>query len=324
MAKQASQSTGITNKKIIGITVVFCTFIALVTTFISQGYISFFQGFMMSQINGISICTCIFATLHYSAAKSDNGRLIGVFAGFLAGVLLGSFFNWVFMYITVDMPLNDYIYDILIYSFPFCLAFGIPIIWFFISWGIIEESESIIQEGKIKRLTMEKESAMTTLRLLQAQIEPHFLFNTLSNIITLLDIDTPKAKAILIDLNEYLRISLKRTRDEMITLEQELELVKRYLDIFKVRMGKRLTYKIKNETGIDKLPFPPMIIQPLVENSIKYGLEPKMDGGFISIKCSLVGGILKIIVSDTGKGFGKDINKAGIGIENVSRRLENI
>lgn len=129
---------------------------------------------------------------------------------------------------------------------------------------------------------MEKEAAMTSLRLLQAQIEPHFLFNTLSNVISLFDIDIEKARQMLININEYLRICLQRTRQEMITLTEELDLVRQYLEIFKIRMGKRLNYEINDRTSIVDLPFPPLIIQPLVENSIKYGLEPQLDGGTIT------------------------------------------
>ena len=88
--------------------------------------------------------------------------------------------------------------EVLIYTFAFGIVFGVPAIYFFSSWTKIEESEKQIQQEKIKRLTIEKESAMTTLRLLQAKIEPHFLFNTLSNVISLFEIDTDKAKALIL------------------------------------------------------------------------------------------------------------------------------
>lgn len=92
----------------------------------------------------------------------------------------------------------------------------------------------------------------------QAQIEPHFLFNTLSNAISLMDTDPDKARQMLMDLNEYLKISLQRTRQEMVTLSRELDLVRRYLTIFQVRMGSRLAFEITDHTGMPDLPFPPM------------------------------------------------------------------
>ncbi|MBU1343595.1 MAG: histidine kinase, partial [Proteobacteria bacterium] len=160
--------------------------------------------------------------------------------------------------------------------------------------------------------------------LLQAQIEPHFLFNTLANVISLFDIDVEKARQMLIDINEYLRISLQRTRQEMITLSQELDLVRQYLEIFKIRMGKRLSYEIIDRTDMLDLAFPPLIIQPLVENSIKYGIEPKVEGGTIIIDCWTQENSLNIVITDTGIGLDKDANLAGIGINNVSLRLEAI
>ena len=168
------------------------------------------------------------------------------------------------------------------------------------------------------------QAAMTSLRLLQAQIEPHFLFNTLSNVMTLLDTDVQKARQMLSDLNEYFRISLGRTRKEMVTLGEELDLVKRYLDILKIRMGDRLQYRIEGRGGLREMPFPPLIIQPLVENSIKYGLEPNVNGGEITIDCSKADDMLCIRVSDTGMNLDVSGDQAGIGIDNVTRRLENI
>ena len=139
-----------------------------------------------------------------------------------------------------------------------------------------------------------------------------------------MDTDGDKAKQMLMDLNEYLRISLDRTRQEMVTLARELDLVRRYLTIFKIRMGSRLDFEIMDHTGLPELPFPPLVIQPLVENALKYGLEPRVDGGKITVDCRLSGRNLVISVSDTGKGLNDTGTRAGVGLNNVSRRLENI
>ena len=128
----------------------------------------------------------------------------------------------------------------------------------------------------------------------------------------------------LLDLNEYLRISLQITREDTITLDQELSLISRYLGIFKVRMGKRLSYEIEQIGDCSQICFPPMIIQPLVENAIKYGIEPKKEGGRIDIKCEIEQNHLKITISDTGIGMGQMNDFMGIGLNNISSRLENI
>jgi LytS/YehU family sensor histidine kinase len=206
----------------------------------------------------------------------------------------------------------------------FGVVFGIPITYFFSARERLLASEQQIREEKIRRLKMEKEAAMTSLRLLQAQIEPHFLFNTLSNVISLMDTDVDRARQMLMDLNEYLRISLDRTRQEMVTLSRELDLVRRYLNIFKIRMGSRLGFEITDHTGKPDLPFPPLVVQPLVENALKYGLDPKVDGGKITIDCRVAGRDLVISVSDTGIGLDDTGTRAGVGLNNVSRRLENI
>ena len=310
--------------KKLAITAIFNTLFALVLFYLVLDKNKFFHVFMISQFIGLSICLFVTTAMHFGSRKGIKGLIAGIIFGLIAGILFGSFISWLFMYFTEGMGIDYFLKDVFLYTFVFGIVFGVPAIYFFSSWTAIQESEKQIQQEKIKRLTIEKESAMTTLRLLQAQIEPHFLFNTLSNVVSLFEIDTDKAKTMLIDINEYLRISLQRTRQNMIFLDQELELVKRYLDIFQIRMGKRLSYTISDRTGTGQIPFPPMIIQPLVENSIKYGLEPKEDGGTITIECSIEDGKLKIIVADTGKGLDQDANQAGIGINNVSTRLENI
>jgi len=110
----------------------------------------------------------------------------------------------------------------------------------------------------------------------------------------------------------------------MVTLSQELDLVRQYLDIFKIRMGKRLAYEIKDKTGRHDLLFPLLIVQPLVKNAIKYGLEPKVEGGKITIDCRIEEDVLSIEICDTGNGLDENANQAGIGINNISQRLESI
>lgn len=178
----------------------------------------------------------------------------------------------------------------------------------------------MIREEQVKRLAVEKESLSANLRMLQAQIEPHFLFNTLSNILSLIDTKPDKSKLMLIDLTKYLRTSLSRTMPEKTTLSQEISMIESYLNIQKIRMDERLNYKIYVPDKIGEHSLPPMLLQPLVENAIKYGLEPKEDGGEIVIRATEENDILKIEVADTGQGFsGSD--KLGVGISNVQKRL---
>ncbi len=306
----------------LAVTAVFNTGIALVLHFMVIRDSSFRDVWVISQLTGLSICLCVRQAVIISEEILKKWLIPGIAAGLITGVLAGGFLSWCYLFFLDEfsMAYTRVFYQVTVFG----VVFGVPITYFFMARERLAASERKIREEKIKRLKMEKEAAMTTLRLLQAQIEPHFLFNTLSNVISLMDTDPDKARQMLMDLNEYLRISLQRTRQEMVTLSRELDLVRRYLTIFQVRMGSRLAFQITDQTGMPDLPFPPLLVQPLVENALKYGLEPKVDGGKITIDCRLSGPDLVIAVSDTGTGLDDTGDRAGIGLNNVSRRLESI
>jgi len=183
--------------------------------------------------------------------------------------------------------------------------------------------EAQIREERLKRVTTQKQAAETRLRLLQAQIEPHFLFNTLSNIVSLIETDVEKGKSMLIDLTQYLRAALSKTRSDRVTLGQELELIKAYMQIYKVRMGDRLKFTVAIPDTLEEIKFPPMLIQPLVENSIKHGLEPKIEGGEITISACRTNQSVQIRIADTGLGLA-NMSEKGMGLTNISQRLESI
>jgi LytS/YehU family sensor histidine kinase len=192
--------------------------------------------------------------------------------------------------------------------------------YFFISRGFAADVKAQAQEEHLKRLKIEKEAIETNLKMLQAQIEPHFLFNTLSNVLSLLDTDTHKGKVMLESLTHYLRTTLSKTRRERSTVGQEIELTREYLNIFKVRMGDRLKVQIDVPAELEKITIPPMLIQPLVENAIQHGIEPNINGGEISIVVVKTDKTLKVIVSDTGLGLAEN-QDGGVGLKNVRERL---
>lgn len=125
----------------------------------------------------------------------------------------------------------------------------------------------------------------------------------------------------LLDLTRYLRASLSRTREKTTTLGQEMELVRAYLDIQKVRMGERLRYQVDIPAQLGREPFPPMLVQPLVENAVKHGLEPRVEGGAITIRVETGQGSIRLVVEDTGCGLAENTS-AGVGLSNVRERLE--
>jgi sensor histidine kinase YesM len=127
----------------------------------------------------------------------------------------------------------------------------------------------------------------------------------------------------LVDLIHYLRTSLSKTRNKTTTIAQEMEMIRAYLNIFKIRMGDRLRYNIDIPDTIKDFPFPPMLIQPLVENAIRHGLEPKIEGGELSIRGKEKGDILQLEITDTGMGFNED-EDTGVGLSNVRERLQSL
>jgi len=164
-------------------------------------------------------------------------------------------------------------------------------------------------------------AAEAQLKLLQTQIEPHMLFNTLSTLHTLIDIDPPRAQAMLDQLITYLRSTLAASRAEHITLHNEFEQLRAYLQLMSLRMGARLTFTLELPENLQSTTVPPMLLQPLVENAIKHGLEPKIEGGCITVSASLTSGKLLLEVRDTGLGLQDGEFSGGFGLTNVRERL---
>ncbi len=181
-----------------------------------------------------------------------------------------------------------------------------------------------LEEQQLQRMSAERRLVETQLRMLQAQIEPHFLFNTLGNVVSFIDKDPKAAKELLQHITTSLRLSLRRTREDISTLAQEAEMLKSYLSIFKIRLGSRLDFTVDIPEELLETPFPPMLLQPLVENAVIHGIEPKIEGGRIEIRAGKRNGLLRISVSDTGLGFSDAVNAQGVGLENVKARLQGL
>ena len=160
------------------------------------------------------------------------------------------------------------------------------------------------------------------LKLLQAQIEPHFLFNTLANLQALIGVDPARAQAMLSHLDGYLRAALATTRNDWDTLAGEFALLRSYLEILAIRMGPRLTYELDLPPELATARLPPMLLQPLVENAIRHGLEPKVDGGKVRVAARDEGNKLVLVVEDSGMGFGAGAAAGtGVGLAHVKQRL---
>jgi signal transduction histidine kinase len=161
---------------------------------------------------------------------------------------------------------------------------------------------------------------------MQAQVEPHFLFNTLASIDHLIETDPPRASRMQKSLIALLRATMPAMREGTVNgvrdLGQEIAVIEPYLEILKVRMEERLETQVDVPEGLRSAEFPPMMVQGLVENAIKHGLEPKPQGGQLTVKAEIAHGQLVVTVTDTGVGFGKaDTAGTGTGLANIRERL---
>ncbi|GGP21501.1 sensor histidine kinase [Silvimonas iriomotensis] len=178
-----------------------------------------------------------------------------------------------------------------------------------------------------KRRAAELRQSETAARLamLQAQIEPHFLFNTLANVQSLISRDPERATQMLDHLNRYLRASLSRTRKPQSLLQEELTLIDALLSIAAIRLGQRLHYRIEVPDALRDLVLPPLLLQPLVENALLHGIEPAVDGGSITVSATREAGQLVLSVLDTGVGLGVSSHvHGGVGLSNVRTRLHTL
>ena len=207
--------------------------------------------------------------------------------------------------------------------------------WFLVDHGTnLENAEAVTraitrraaqrrrgEQAEVRQTVTEKELTVAKLSLLHAQVEPHFLYNTLASAQLLTRSDPARADEMLGNLIEYLRHSLPRTENAMSSIGVELERAKAYLDILKIRMGSRLNLQIEVPQYLKQVELPPMMLQTLVENAIKHGLEPKSGGGTIWILARAGEGTVAITVADDGQGFSDHGGGTGIGLRNVRERL---
>ncbi|WP_395063487.1 sensor histidine kinase [Paraburkholderia silvatlantica] len=181
---------------------------------------------------------------------------------------------------------------------------------------------------QVARTAWQKEAAERTalsarLRALQAQIEPHFLFNTLATLDSLIASDPPRARELLASLNRFLRATLEASRAQSETLEVQFTVLDSMLAVHAMRIGPRLAYALDLPRDCADLAVPPMLLQPLVENALKHGIQGALEGGRIDVGARRDGEHVELSVTDTGPGFGATpgTQGAGVGLVNVRERL---
>jgi len=301
------------------INIIICTLIAIFVA-IAGPIKNFLINLVLVQSIGITVSSIVLNSLLIFRPRTWKLFLfiagIAICCAVFIGLQIGVFILQCFFNIVLDLQAHSLGLQAIIAG----ILFSFIDLYFFVIKISMRYRNKMIEQEKTRRMAIEKEYLSANLKMLQAQIEPHFLFNTLSNILSLIDTKPDKGKSMLLDLTNYLRTSLSRTLPEKTTLSQEISMIKAYLDIQKIRMDERLNYKIDVPDNLWQHSFPPMLLQPLVENAIKHGLEPKVEGGEIVIRATRENNLLKIEVADTGLGF-SDFDKPRVGIANVRERL---
>lgn len=173
---------------------------------------------------------------------------------------------------------------------------------------------------ELERSELERQALDARLRLLQAQVEPHFLFNTLANVQALVETGSPQAAPVLRSLIAYLRAAMPRLQGESTTLGDELALVQAYLELMHLRMPDRMSFTVEVAPALSALRFPPMALLTLVENAVRHGVDPSEDGGRIEVGGEQQDGRIRLWVSDTGVGLQHEMG-AGTGLRNLRERL---
>ena len=241
---------------------------------------------------------------------------------FLLGGLVGTgiavvihklFFNYSF-------TIKDYSH-LLSFNLFLSIIFGSVAVLYFTLRTNAERMESELKEKELNEERLTRLKVKAELEALQAKINPHFLFNTLNSIASLISENPKAAESTVEKLSELFRYTLKDADKSTVTLSEELEIVRTYLEIEKVRFGDRLKYSINYDGSIMDLKIPALLIQPLVENSIKHGIAKDVQGGTILVDVQKIENMCRILVQDNGEGFQTTNTENGFGIRSIQERL---
>ncbi len=246
-----------------------------------------------------------------------GGALIlgGVFLGFVAGTLIGGVFNGQSNFNEIRRAPEFFAY-----IFLFSMASGIGISLFFYAQGKSAYLQAELEAQK-------RQATEAQLKLLQSQLDPHMLFNTLANLRVLIQSEPDRAVQMLDQLNDFLRATLSASRASEHSLQAEFDRLTDYLALMQIRMGSRLSFSMDLPPELARVSVPALILQSLVENAIVHGLEPKVQGGQVKVSAARDGANLVLTVQDDGLGFdtslGHSAQPEGFGLMQVRERLRS-
>ena len=277
----------------------------------------FWQPLLTVQLYGFSIAYCVNVAKPWDHEKPLRRLVAAALIGSLIGVVLVIVVKG-YSPAYVRERLSFFLYNVF-------AAFGNGLLISLIFYVKRREARAAtaLHKAEAERHLLSKQAIEAELKLLQAQVEPHFLFNTLASVQYLTETDPKQANVLLGHLIAYLRAALPQLRARSSTLGREIALAQAYLNILTMRIGPRLKFAIDVPDDLRDHPFPPNLLISLVENAIKHGVEPSADGGTITITAAQAGGSVVVTVTDTGRGLapGSRTDGDGVGLTNVRERL---
>ncbi len=284
-----------------------------------------YSAFIFSHCIGSSI----FVLAHFIGPRFDRlsipVRLAATTGLFLVGGLIGTevAIGILYFFLKASFAAAEH-FRLIRFNLILSVIFG-GVAWLYFS--LRDRAQRLGAALREKELNEERLTRLKTkaeLEALQTKVNPHFLFNTLNSIASLISENPKAAEETVEKLSDLFRHSLKHSEKDRVTLAEEFDLIRTYLEIEKMRLGDRLRYDIKCEDSVREIELPAMLIQPLVENSIKHGIAPAIGGGEICIDAREVGGNCVIMVRDSGKGIQDPNDSNGFGIRSIRERLKLI
>ncbi len=248
---------------------------------------------------------------------------LALFLAIYSGLLAGNSFLYLIGFVKLSsiVPLN---WEILFLPLAIGIIFGGGAYFYESSQAKLVETEEQLRQKEIDEAHANRLATEAQLASLESRIHPHFLFNTLNSIAALIREEPILAEKTVEKLSALLRYSLDSNAKSLVSLEQELEITKKYLEIEKVRFDKRLVYKIECESRFLEIKIPPLSLQTLVENSVKHVVSNTSEQTEISVSVTGIGEFIEIQVCDNGKGFVENDLKENHGLDNLRKRLQTI
>src|SRR6185437_12907727 len=276
----------------------------------------FWQPFVTSQLTGLAIAYCVNVAAPWDHDRPLRRLGIATFVGSLVGLAL--------VIVVKGYSIAHMRTEPMSFVFNVVAAFliGLAISLLFYLKRREARAVAALHKAEAERHLLSKQAVEAELKLMQAQVEPHFLFNTLASVQYLIETDPAEASRMLGHLIDYLRAALPQLRARSSTLAREMSLAAAYLNILAMRLGPRLSFTIDLPDELRDHSFPPNLLISLVENAVKHGIEPSAEGGSVTLAASRRDDSVIVTVSDTGCGPTASAKSGqGVGLSNVRERL---